>query len=202
MSQFPLLGAGFIHPEISLADRQECHDRPTGEISGLERGQFRAFVKDCIRRFLIDVSRRGKEPVNDRICIGPSEEEEENEERGFDPPGKTESRFAAFDLEFVNKTLRGAFERLERKCTEEGKRANAYFDALRERLNDNPDAKSYAQIAAELGVTEEAVRVAHHRLRKRLIECLQEAVRDTTASEEDHRKEWQEVCEFHKESLQ
>ena len=35
MSQFPLLGAGFIHPEISPADRQECYDRPTGEISGL-----------------------------------------------------------------------------------------------------------------------------------------------------------------------
>ncbi len=36
MSQFPLLGAGFIDPEISPTDRQECHDRPTGEISGLE----------------------------------------------------------------------------------------------------------------------------------------------------------------------
>jgi len=30
-----LLGAGFIDPEISPTDRQECHDRPTGEISGL-----------------------------------------------------------------------------------------------------------------------------------------------------------------------
>jgi len=35
MSQFPLLGAGFIDPEISPMDRQEYHDRPTGEISGL-----------------------------------------------------------------------------------------------------------------------------------------------------------------------
>jgi len=35
MSQFSLLGAGFIDPEISPADRQECRDRPTGEISGL-----------------------------------------------------------------------------------------------------------------------------------------------------------------------
>ncbi len=35
MSQFSLLGAGFIDPEISPTDRQECHDRPTGEISGL-----------------------------------------------------------------------------------------------------------------------------------------------------------------------
>ena len=35
MSQFCLLGAGFIDPEISPADCQLCRDRPTGEISGL-----------------------------------------------------------------------------------------------------------------------------------------------------------------------
>jgi len=35
MSQFSLLGAGFTDPEISPTDRQECRDRPTGEISGL-----------------------------------------------------------------------------------------------------------------------------------------------------------------------
>ena len=35
MSQFCLLGAGFIDPEISPADCQVCCDRPTGEISGL-----------------------------------------------------------------------------------------------------------------------------------------------------------------------
>jgi len=37
MSQFFLLGAGFIDPEISPADRQECRDRPIGEISGSRR---------------------------------------------------------------------------------------------------------------------------------------------------------------------
>jgi len=37
MSQFCLLGAGFIDPEISPTDRQVCRDRPTGEISGLAR---------------------------------------------------------------------------------------------------------------------------------------------------------------------
>ncbi len=35
MSRFSLLGAGFTDPEISPADRPECRDRPTGEISGL-----------------------------------------------------------------------------------------------------------------------------------------------------------------------
>ncbi len=36
MSRFSLLGAGFTDPEISPADRPECRDLPTGEISGLE----------------------------------------------------------------------------------------------------------------------------------------------------------------------
>ncbi len=34
MSRFSLLGAGFTDPEISPADRPECRDRSTGEISG------------------------------------------------------------------------------------------------------------------------------------------------------------------------
>jgi len=34
MSQFPLMGAGFIDPKISPADSQVCRGRPTGEISG------------------------------------------------------------------------------------------------------------------------------------------------------------------------
>ena len=41
MSQFSLLGAGFIDPEISPADHQECRDRPTGEISRLARLRLR-----------------------------------------------------------------------------------------------------------------------------------------------------------------
>jgi len=44
MSRFSLLGAGFTDPEISPTDRQECRDRPTGEISGLA-----ALFDDCPR---------------------------------------------------------------------------------------------------------------------------------------------------------
>jgi len=44
MSQFCLLGAGFIDPEISPADCQVCRDRSTGEISGLARRRASVIV--------------------------------------------------------------------------------------------------------------------------------------------------------------
>src|SRR5207253_2183226 len=46
------------------------------------------------------------------------------------------------------------------------------FDHLKELLSDEPDRKSQADIAAELGMTENAVKQAFHRLRQRYRELL------------------------------
>ena len=50
----------------------------------------------------------------------------------------------------------------------------ALFDSLKQLLPDEPDAPSQADIAARLGITENAVRQAFHRFRQRYQELLRE----------------------------
>ncbi len=60
MSRFSLLGAGFLDPEISPTDRQKCHDRPTGEISGLARRRLLVIVADTGRPRVVHTPRRSE----------------------------------------------------------------------------------------------------------------------------------------------
>lgn len=157
-----------------------------------ERGRFRTFVKDCIGRFLIDVSRRRQEvptvPIESTGAGG------DDEHRPDNTPDRREPGISTLDREWLNKAEAGAMERLEREWTEGGRKP--YFDSFRMRLTDDLNDNSYAQIAAQLGVNEGAVRVAHHRLRKGLVECLKQEVKETTASEKDFEQEWKAICEL------
>ena len=55
------------------------------------------------------------------------------------------------------------------------------FAQLKELLADEPDRPSQAEIAKSLGMTENAVKQAFHRLRKRYRELLREEISHTVA---------------------
>lgn len=55
------------------------------------------------------------------------------------------------------------------------------FDHLKELLADEPERRSQAEIAGSLGMTENAVKQAFHRLRKRYRELLREEIAHTVA---------------------
>src|SRR6266404_4042589 len=55
------------------------------------------------------------------------------------------------------------------------------FDHLKELLSDEPDRRSQADIAAELGMTENAVKQAFHRLRQRYRQLLCDEIAQTVA---------------------
>jgi RNA polymerase sigma factor (sigma-70 family) len=59
------------------------------------------------------------------------------------------------------------------------------FEQLKELLIDEPGRPSQADIAAGLGMTENAVKQAFHRLRKRYRELLQEEIANTVAAPGD-----------------
>ena len=61
----------------------------------------------------------------------------------------------------------------------------ALFDSLKQLLPDEPDAPSQADIAAQLGMTENAVRQAFHRFRQRYQELLREEIAHTVATPGD-----------------
>jgi RNA polymerase sigma-70 factor (ECF subfamily) len=55
------------------------------------------------------------------------------------------------------------------------------FDCLKEFLSDEPGRRSQAEVAAELGMTENAVKQAFHRLRQRYRELLRDEIAQTVA---------------------
>jgi RNA polymerase sigma-70 factor (ECF subfamily) len=70
-------------------------------------------------------------------------------------------------------------DQLGREYDEAGKAAT--FEALRGALAGGTEASSYAVIAARLGTTEGAARVAAHRLRRRYGELLRQEIAATVA---------------------
>ena len=73
--------------------------------------------------------------------------------------------------------------RLEEEYRREGK-ANA-LAALRPTLTGSREAQPYAELAAGLGQSEGAVKVAVHRLRKRYRVLLEAEILETVASPEE-----------------
>ncbi len=61
----------------------------------------------------------------------------------------------------------------------------ALFDSLKQLLPDEPGAPSQADIAAQLGMTENAVRQAFHRFRQRYQSLLREEIAHTVATPGD-----------------
>ena len=55
------------------------------------------------------------------------------------------------------------------------------FDCLKEFLSDEPGRQSQAEVAAELGMTENAVKQAFHRLRQRYRQLLRDEIAQTVA---------------------
>jgi RNA polymerase sigma-70 factor (ECF subfamily) len=69
--------------------------------------------------------------------------------------------------------------RLEQEYSERGK--GPAFQALRSSLDGQGDAKSHAQIASQLGISEGAARVMGHRMRRRYREPLRDEIAQTVA---------------------
>jgi len=59
------------------------------------------------------------------------------------------------------------------------------FDSLKQLLPDEPGAPSQANVAAQLGMTENAVRQAFHRFRQRYQLLLREEIAHTVATAAD-----------------
>ncbi len=55
------------------------------------------------------------------------------------------------------------------------------FDCLKEFLSDEPGRRSQAEVAAELGMTENALKQAFHRLRQRYRQLLRDEIAQTVA---------------------
>ena len=87
-----------------------------------------------------------------------------------------ERRWASTLLEHVLSRLRDEYR---------GAGNAALFDSLKQLLPDEPGALSQADVARQLGMTENAVRQAFHRFRQRYRSILREEIAHTVATPGD-----------------
>lgn len=137
------------------------------------RGRFRSFLLACCRNFLCKDRRReaarGPAPVS--IDSGDAERRYRME------PADALSPDQAYDRRWALTVLERALDVLRDDYGRTGKAA--LFEALEPTLTGDPLTGGYAEAAGTLGMSEGAVQVAVHRLRRRYREAIRALIAET-----------------------
>jgi len=144
-----------------------------------KKGRFRTFLLTAVKRFLAnehDRVRAQKRGGGQRIV---SLEGLEPETRYRREPADTLTPEQIFEQQWALTLLDQVLAQLQAEMTA-GNKASL-FDALKGHLTGG-QAAGYAATAARLGMTEGAVKVAAHRLRRRYRELLRDEIAQTVAS--------------------
>jgi RNA polymerase sigma-70 factor (ECF subfamily) len=158
-----------------------------GGFDSLERGRgkFRSYLLGAVKHFLADEHDRSnaEKRGSGRAPLSLDEDRE-------DSPGKPKLEVespaasdAVYDREWAIALLRRAIDQLagEQRATGHGRQ----FEVLKPWLNGEATALSQAEAANELGVSQNALKVAIHRLRKRFRELVRDEIAQTVNSEEE-----------------
>ncbi len=144
-----------------------------------ERGRFRSFLLASLKHFLLNERDRalaqkrggGQAPIPLEIDTA--------EGRYRLEPVETTTPETVFERRWALTLLERVLQRLGDEYAETGRAQ--LFDALKGLLTGQSDAPKYAEIGAALGMSDGAVKVAVHRLRRRFGELLRDEIADTVS---------------------
>ena len=131
-----------------------------------DRGRFRSFLLAAMNHFLTDEWKKARAKKRGGGCQMLSLDWAAAEERFDLEPADDSAPDKLFEKHWALALLGEVLNRLESEYQQEGKAG--LFAALKQTLERAAASRSlYAELAAELGMNESAVKVAVHRLRKR-----------------------------------
>jgi RNA polymerase sigma-70 factor (ECF subfamily) len=147
------------------------------------KGRFRSFLLVSLKHFLDNEwhkqraqKRGGKEVFISWDQLNP-------QERDAIEPSDHLSPERSFDRRWALTLLDRVVNRLRKECV--AARKGPLFETLKDYLTGDSPAKSYRQIGVELGLSEGAVKVSVHRLRRRFGELVREQIERTVANPAD-----------------
>jgi RNA polymerase sigma-70 factor (ECF subfamily) len=148
-----------------------------------EKGRLRSYLLTSLKHFLASEQRRAmtvKRGKGQQLI--PLEELRTNEQVKIEPADPLSA-----DRLYERRWASSLMEQVLRRLKEEYRAAGnaALFDWLKQLLTDEPGAPSRAEIAARLGMTENAVWQALHRFRHRYQVLLREEIGHTVAIASD-----------------
>lgn len=166
-----------------LIEKQDVQD------ARCERGRFRSFLLASMKHFLLNEARHRR-----ALRRGGGEtplplEVETAEGRYLREPPDTATPEAVFDRRWALTVLDRALGRLRRHAVDAGKTAE--FDALKACLTGDIPHGSYRTLGEALGLSEGAVKVAVHRLRRRFQRALRAEISETVLTGADVEEEIQ-----------
>ena len=145
-----------------------------------DRGRFRAFLLASLDHFLANewrratAQKRGGGRVLGGLDFG------DGERRYSLEPSHEATPDRVYDRRWALTLIDSAMSRLREEYVARGR--GDLFDALSGMIGGDAE-EAYAQVAARVGMSENAIKVAVHRLRKRCRELLREEVGQTVAGE-------------------
>jgi RNA polymerase sigma factor (sigma-70 family) len=147
-----------------------------------EKGRFRAFLLASMKHYLADEHDHACAQKRD-LALTISLDAQAAEERYRFEPVETVTPEQLFERRWALTLLETVMQRL---CAEyENSGRAAWFAALRFAITGDKSSVPYTQLAAKLGMTGEAVRVAVHRLRQRYRQVLRKEIAQTVADESE-----------------
>jgi DNA-directed RNA polymerase specialized sigma24 family protein len=152
-------------------------EKPVLAAADRRKGRFRAFLlTDCVHFLANARDRAARLKRGGGQTLVPIDSNAAEGRYGAEPAHDLTAE-RLFERTWALTLLATVFEALRREFESEGK--GAAFEELKVVLEGGPDSVGYAEIAARLGTSEGAVKVAVHRLRKRYKALLRERIAAT-----------------------
>jgi len=148
-----------------------------------EKGRLRSFLLGGLKYFLANEERRTmaiKRGKGQRLI--PLDELHADDRIEIEPADSMNAEMI-YERRWALTVLEQVLERLKNEYRTAGNAA--LFDSLKELLPDEPGAPSQAEVAAHLGMSENAVRQAFYRFRQRYQAILREEIANTVATPGD-----------------
>ncbi|MBI3417971.1 MAG: sigma-70 family RNA polymerase sigma factor [Verrucomicrobia bacterium] len=147
------------------------------------KGKFRSFLLAALEHFLAKQWVRAHAQKRGGRQVFVSFDDEDVETRYQLEKADELTPEKIYDRRWALTLLQQALARLEAECADDSRRA--LFEQLKPLLSGEDSEASYADIAARVGTTPGAVKVAMHRLRQRYGELLRAEVGHTVARPEE-----------------
>jgi RNA polymerase sigma factor (sigma-70 family) len=144
-----------------------------------EKGKFRSFLLASLNHFLSDEWDRSRAQKRGHGLVV-SLETGAAETRFGREPADNSTPEKLFDRQWAMTLLEAVLKRLQGEYESSGK--GALFMALRFSIMGEKSDAPYAKLAAEVGLSEEALRVTIHRLRQRYRQLLRDEIAQTVAT--------------------
>ncbi|MFN0244043.1 MAG: RNA polymerase sigma factor [Planctomycetota bacterium] len=158
------------------------------------RGRFRSFLLVALKHYVVNQRDRARAQKRGGGELPLSLDARDAEARlALDPTDRRPPE-KSFEREWALALLDRAMARLAAEQVRAGK--SAVFDALRARLSGSDDGdEPQLELAQRLGVTENALRVALHRLRRRYGELVRDEIAQTVSDPADVERELRDLFE-------